>query len=346
MKIKVIAFTAKGAELCKSIEGYLEKCGHEAVGYTMKKYADGNNLLYLENGLASWTEEGFSKEDALIYIGASGIAVRSIAPFIKDKATDSAVIVIDDNGKFVISLLSGHLGGANELTNTIADYIRGIPVVTTATDVNSKLSVDVWAKKNNLHIGDMKAAKYVAAALLDESNVGLKCDFEVMKPLADHIVLKDKGDIGINIALNDDEKPFKTTLNLIPKIVSIGVGCRKNTSFEDIEDAIFTVLNSKNISIEAIKNMVSIDLKKNEEGIIAFAKKYNLDFKTYPAEVLGNATGDFTPSKFVSSITGVDNVCERSAKIGSNNGEIIVRKTVKNSVTVALGLEEWKCKFN
>lgn len=345
MKIKIVAFTAKGAELCKKIEELLNSKKHLAVGYTMKKYAEMNNLLSLENGLSSWTKEGFTSEDALIYVGAAGIAVRSIAPYVKDKTKDPAILVIDDNGKFVISLLSGHLGGANELTEIISRYIKAMPVITTATDVNNKLSVDVWAKKNKMHICDMTAAKYVAAEILDESEVGLKSDFPIEMPLAEHIVIKEHGKIGIMISLNSTERPFKETLNLIPKIVTIGLGCRRDTPFEKIERAVLKVLEENNISLHSIKNLVSIDLKNDEEGIIKFTTKYGLNFETYSAEALSKAIGDFTPSKFVASITGVDNVCERSASIGSAGGEIIVKKTVIDSVTVAVAIEKWQCKF-
>ena len=134
-------------------------------------------------------------------------------------------------------------------------------------------------------------------------------------------------------------------MNLIPKNLSLGIGCRKNKPLEDIESLVFSVLKENNISIKAINGIYSIDLKKNEQGILDFSKKYNIPFKVFTAEELKKAKGDFSKSAFVSSVTGVDNVCERAAISGSLGGEIYIKKTSNNGVTASIAKEEWSVKF-
>ena len=292
----------------------------------------------------------FESQDALLFIGATGIAVRSIAPFVADKRKDPAVVVMDEKGIFAISLLSGHIGGANELAGKLANLTGAIPVITTATDVNGRFAVDVFAKKQKLWIADMKAAKQVSADVLDEKKIGLVTDFPILGEMPEELELLKgtepfEGKTGIVIALNETFHPFPCTLHLIPKIVALGLGCRKGKEEAAIEEAVLEALSRNRLSIHSLMGAASVDLKAEEPGILAFCEKYGLDFQTYSAEELSEAEGDFIPSSFVKNVAGVDNVCERSAVLLSDGGKLIQKKAAGNGVTVALAVKEWSVEF-
>ena len=345
MKIALISFTRKGAALCRTITDKLIQNGHDCFGYTMPKFAEDSGLNPLETDLSSWTKQMFEQCDGLVFVSAAGIAVRAIAPYIKDKTTDPAVIFIDEQGRFAVSLLSGHIGKANDLALEVAMSVGATPVVSTATDINLRFAVDSFAVANNLYISSMKAAKAISAELLDNKSVGLHTDFELDSNLPNGIVLADGGELGICISLDEEKKPFIQTLNLIPKIVSIGIGCKKSTPTENIEQLVRQTLSENNISIHSIKNICSIDIKANEQGILDFCGKYNLNFDVYSSEMLSKVEGTFTASEFVKNITGVDNVCERAAVLGSDNGRLIVQKIGRNSATIAIAVTNWRVSF-
>lgn len=349
MRLAVISFTDRGSRLNRAVSDMLTREGVEVVSVALAKYAPSYELPPLKGSIRDWTEEMFETQDAILFIGASGIAVRSIAPFVADKRKDPAVVVMDEKGIFVISLLSGHLGGANELAGKLANLTGAIPVITTATDVNGRFAVDVFAKKMNLWISDMKAAKCVSADVLDEKKIGLVTDFPILGEIPEELVKVKgteafEGKTGLVIALNEEFKPFPCTLHLIPRIVALGIGCKKGKEEEAIEEAVLDVLSRNHLSIHSVFGAASIDLKANEEGILGFCEKYDIPFTTYGAEALRAAKGDFTPSEFVSGITGVDNVCERSA-VTLSGGHLIQKKTAGNGVTVALAVREWSVEF-
>lgn len=341
MRIRLVSFTKKGAKLCKFIEDRLN-VNHNALGYTVDKFSKELKLKSLKS-LSLWTKLAFEKSDALVFIGACGIAVRSVVPYVANKTKDPAVIVIDEKGEYIIPILSGHIGGANNLALEISKIIKGIPIISTATDINNKFSVDSFAVKNNLYIGDMNLAKKISARVLENGKIGFVCGFPIKGRVPNDLVLKER-EIGIVISFNEKLKPFKETLNLIPRIISLGIGCRKGISLIAVENLVFKALKENNISIHSLKNICSINIKANEKALIEFSKKYNLEFKTFTPKMLLSLKGEFTKSKFVKEITGVDNICERAAVLGSL-GELIVKKTCENGVTVALAKEKGEIYF-
>lgn len=350
MKLAVISFTERGSRLNRSVSELLSREGIEVESTALAKYAESAGLSPLTTSLHDWTEKMFESQDALLFIGATGIAVRSIAPFVADKRKDPAVVVMDEKGIFAISLLSGHIGGANELAGKLANLTGAIPVITTATDVNGRFAVDVFAKKQKLWIADMKAAKQVSADVLDEKKIGLVTDFPILGEMPEELELLKgtepfEGKTGIVIALNEKFHPFPCTLHLIPKIVALGLGCRKGKEEAAIEEAVLEALSRNRLSIHSLMGAASVDLKAEEPGILAFCEKYGLDFQTYSAEELSEAEGDFTPSSFVKNVAGVDNVCERSAVLLSDGGKLIQKKAAGNGVTVALAVKEWSVEF-
>lgn len=282
--------------------------------------------------------------DALIFISAVGIAVRLIAQNIVSKDVDPAVIVIDEKADFIIPILSGHIGGANELAIKLADKLSTTPIITTATDINDVFAVDNWSRKANCIIANIENIKHVSASLLRGEEVGLASDFPIKGELPKGISLTDNLPVGIAVSTDGNKKPFAITLNIIPKIITVGVGCRKNTSTYEFEEYLLETLKTQNIALKAVKKISSIDLKKDEECIIAFAKKYNIPFCTYSASELASVKGEFTSSEFVKRTTGVDNICERSGII-ADGGELILKKQSKNGITIAIAKEKWRCEF-
>lgn len=213
MKTAVISFTASGGRLNDLISGIL----------SADSYKDAKNIYALTGNL-------MKEYDALIFIGAAGIAVRAIAPYIKSKDTDPAVIVCDEMGKFVIPVLSGHIGGANRLACELAEKINAQPVITTATDINKVWAVDSWASENGFYIENIKNIKYISSALLRKESVGLDSDFKINGPLPENISF---GSFENGVVISPFlKKTFKNTLNIVPKCIFLGIGCRKDTKLK------------------------------------------------------------------------------------------------------------------
>ena len=323
--------------------------GLKIEAFVPKKYVSSARYVKtMQHNLHDSVEQSFKTKDAIIFIGAAGIAVRAIAPFVKSKTTDPAVICMDERGQNVISLLSGHMGRANSMTIKVAEITNGRPIITTATDVNGKIAIDEWATIKNMQILNLKEAKFVAAEILEDNKIGLISDFEITGEIPEEIDTSNKNQykIGVCISLDENKKPFDITLNLIPKIVSVGVGCKKGTDYQIILGAIKDVLLNNGISCLAIKTINSIDLKKEEEGIIKASEVLDVSFNTFSCDELNSLEGDFSASAFVKNVSGVDSVCERASVMGSNSGKLIIKKTIINSVTVAACIDDYRVDFN
>lgn len=341
MKIYLVSFTRAGSKLNQTLCMRLNERGYECEGYSNAKYCDEYGLLQMEETLNLWTGKRFHSCEGLIYIGACGIAVRGIAPFVKDKYTDPAIITVDELGSYVIPLLSGHVGGGNELAREVAFITGGIPIISTATDLNHVFAVDVFAKKNQLVITDKNMAKEISADLLEGKQVTLISDVPIKGTLPTGISYEDKSECKkIDITIYEKEDRDSNTLRLIPKIVCLGIGCRKGTDACKLEEFVLEELHKLNISIKAVSKAVSIDLKKEEIAMKQLSEKYNWEFITYSEEELSKVEGDFNESEFVRSITGVGNVCERGAVLGSECGKLILQKTAREGMTLALAITE------
>lgn len=351
MEIAVISFSRRGLALGQRLLAGLREKGWQAHAFAKCKSVENEFMQSchpIEESIGEWTGKHFSKFDALIFVGACGIAVRSIAPYVKKKTTDPAVVVVDERGVFSISLLSGHIGGGNDLAQTAAEIIGAQPVVTTATDLNQVFAVDVFAKQNGCSISDMKYAKEISAQLLEGKTIGFSSDFSWKGELPAGLVPKGQGEnpkLGIALTASLKERPFLHTLYLIPKVITVGIGCRKGTSVEKITKAVSEARARLQIPQEALVQAASIDLKKEEPGIIEYCRRQNLPYVTFSAEELRALEGEFTPSSFVKSVAGVDNVCERSALLASRGGRLILRKTAGDGVTVAFAIKEWSPAF-
>ncbi len=338
MRLSILAFTRRGCALARKVRAVLSP--EECRMVTMEKFGEPDFEPY-RPPLTDAVGDLFAWCDQMVFIGSTGMAVRGIAPWVKDKKTDPGVIVIDEGGTFVISLLSGHIGGANAMANALAAAIGAQSVVTTATDVEGRFSVDTWAKAKGLHIGSMALAKAVSAAVL-EGNVPICADRPLPDRLPAGLVRGEAGALGIYVGIHD-KTPFEKTLVLTPKVLTLGLGCRKNTPEAAIGALVSQVMEQYGLSREAVRGAASIDLKAEEPGLLAFCEHREIPVKFYSAEELKAVPGTFAPSAFVSSVTGVDNVCERAA--AASGGKIIVHKTAQNGVTAAVSETDWEVSF-
>ena len=324
LRAAVFCFSDRGAALAERIAGLFP----------------GARTVRPRGDLAARTAECFRECDALIFVGAAGIAVRAIAPHVAAKTADPAVIVADDCGRHVVSLLSGHIGGANRLTRQIAARIGAEPVVTTATDVNQRFSIDEWAARRGLSIESMDAAKRFSAEIL-RRDLPLTGDFPVDGPLPAGVFPGAEGDVGAAISCYR-KHPFAVTALLSPRIVHLGIGCKRGAGAE----AIAAAVDGLNLAPGAIVRAASIDVKAHEPGLLAFCRARGLDVRFYSAAELNAAEGEFTPSEFVKKTVGVDNVCERAAAVSAGPGaKIFIRKTRGDGVTVAAAMQDWRISF-
>ncbi len=340
--ICIAAFSARGCSVAMEISRALGDKDVRVFSKTSGRSACEN----IDVPISEWAGSVFEKSEAIIFVGAVGIAVRAIAPHIKDKTSDPAVVCVDELGRYSIPILSGHIGGANHLAGQIASAIGAEPVITTATDINGKFSVDSFAASRDMSIGSMALAKDVSAAILDGRFVGLKSDYPVCGRVPACLDTSKTGDLGVHITSGFGKGPYLRTLRLIPKNHILGIGCRRGTDKEDIKKVALTVLDSAGISIEGVKAVASIDLKENEPGLVEFAAEMGVPAVFYSSSEL-NTLPDigYSKSDFVKNTTGVDCVCERSAMAASVLGELIVRKTGGGGVTVAVVREPFLVDF-
>ncbi len=341
MQIEIISFTGQGSCLAEKIKNIIKVHGN--VQLTSGK--DHNVSLEM------WTKNTFSKAQLLIFVGAAGIAVRAIAPFVQDKFKDPAVLVVDEKGKYVIPILSGHVGGANAYAVQLAEQLQAEAVITTATDINHKFAVDVFAKKNQLFIKDRAWAKEISAAVLNGEKVKFSCEGQIIGNVPQEVVIEQEKVIGTmpqeNVRGHQIYVGIHRNCQLIPRVVVLGIGCKKGKSKEEIEAFVSEQLEKQQIAMESIACVASVDKKKDEKGILAFCEKYGLEFQTFSPEELEAVQGEYSQSDFVKQTIGVGNVCERAAVCAwkQNRAHMLQSKTAQNGITLAMAEKEWSVRF-
>ena len=359
VKISMICFTENGHRIQERLAAGLREKGYQVVLFGMDRHTqkagggiyadhdadrDAGSLLkpVLKGTLSSWTGEQFQEADGIVFIGACGIAVRSIAPFIRDKRTDPAVVSIDETGRFAVPLLSGHLGGANALAKTAAEILGACPVITTATDLNRKFAVDLFAAENGLMIDDMKAAKEISADILAGEPVGFFSEFPIVaenEKETDWIpkgCRREKAEKNIRITVKEREPDWaEEDLILRPRALCLGVGCRRGIETKRLKDTVFQALAKANLSPAAVKTLATIDLKSDEKAIRQLAEERGWELRLFSAEELNAVQGSFSGSDFVQKTVGVDNVCERAALAALPGGRLVMEKKAENGVTAA-----------
>ena len=312
MKAIVLSFTKQGDNFNTQISNRIDADSHLSV-----------------KNLRGLIEKVFHTYDAIVFVGAIGIAVRAIAPYIEKKDKDPAVIVCSEDRRFIVPILSGHMGGANELTMILADMFSMTPVITTATDINGVWAVDIWAKKRDYYINNIDMIKNISSSLLDGKQVGLRCDFDIGGKLPNGLCFEDR-EYNINVSpyIGDD-----TCLNIVPKCITLGVGSRKNAE----PNSLIKLFESSRIHKMAVISISTIDIKKDEKSIIELSKYLSVPVYYYSAEELESVKGKFSRSEFVEKITGVGNVSDRAAMYSAD--KLIMEKIIGDNVTLSAGIK-------
>lgn len=367
MKTAIVSVTVRGAKLGQAVKqrvhGVAENTSNESVICYEKngRISTGDAVLY--DSVGTLMKTLFAECDRILCIMATGIVVRVLAPLLQHKSLDPAIVVMDEGGQHAISLLSGHLGGANEWTVEIAQAIGADPVITTATDVNRLLAPDVLARKLGLQIENFNSLVAINSALVNGNAVAYYIDEALfhkneymalaetygitMKPL--HI---SNGEVADATIVQEEYKVIITdqllslpnhTLYLRPKTVTIGVGCRRGTAKELIKDAILESLNNQKIALKSVITAASVSLKADEEGLLAAVAELNIPITFFEQAQIAPliATDALEESNFVKQTIGVGNVCETTALLAGKSHTLLQHKTIYPKTTVAISQANW-----
>lgn len=371
-KIAILCITSNGRSLACKIKRSL----NDGDIYFINNKRDENSLddnevisKYLEEDVEIYTvkkrlkffvEDIFDKYEYILFIMATGIVVRTIAPLVTSKFSDPAILVTDEKGSNIISLLSGHMGGANEMTLHISDLINSNPVITTATDINKKSSLDMIAKKLNGHIVNFRDNVLdVNAMLVNGDAVGLYIDGEYNIDTRGFTVLDNSK--SLESSISSDEELNKINLNTIvvisnkenlqidkyyedkyriikvtPRDIVIGIGCRRDTASHLLQDSLEDFLIKNNIDINSIKEIGSIEVKKDEKAIIDLSENLNVPFRVLSVEEISQVDYLFEKSEWVKKSVGVYSVAEPVAHLLSD-GNVIIEKNKYKGITFSVG---------
>ena len=316
MKIACIYFTISGETIAERI---VYSTNYEVHLYSKDNYkANLNNIFEHYNGI--------------VFISSTGIAIRISTPFIKNKVVDPAIVVVDDLGRYSISLLSGHIGGANELAENIANCLKCQAIITTASDSRGIEAVDIFAKRNDLFIENFDDAKKITSMMIDGEDIKLQSEIEAKIGYGNIVENSEVGAIFICSKLNIIyDKP---SCILRPKNITVGLGCRRGKTKDEIISALMATFSDNDLSIKCIKQIATVDVKQDEVGIIDACKYLNCEMVVISRDDIKVVQDKFNKSTFVEGTIGVSSVCEPCAYI--SGGELIVGRTAINGITIAI----------
>ena len=318
MRVAVLAVTDGGQQRATQIAASLKNAA----------------VVPVETSLAQELPELWSQYDGFVCVMATGIVVRLIAPLLKDKKSDPCVVVVDEQGRFAISLLSGHLGGGNDLASQVADVTNGQAVITTASDVLGHTALDLWAREQGLAADDDPKLTAASAKLVNSGSLRVFTDIDTLPLPADFVIVADPVEADCVIS-NRLDLGTKSVLQLIPRNLVVGIGCNRGTVAADIETAFCEALSEHGLSVQAVRNLASIDLKNDEAGLLAFAESRKLRIDFYNKDQL-NAVVGVSRSDTVLRATGAQGVSEPAALLSANSKKLLVRKMKWKDVTIAV----------
>nr|WP_237179284.1 cobalamin biosynthesis protein [Paenibacillus sp. MMS18-CY102] len=326
--------------------------------YYMSKFARGDEAMkgyqMFEGSVKLILPDLFKQYNGLIIIISLGAVVRMIAPILEDKKKDPAVVVIDDRGEHVISVLSGHLGGANELTRELATVLGARPVITTASDVQQTIPVDLFGRSFGWTIESFDKATPVSASVVNEERVAVVQEtgetnwWTYEKPLPSHIRVYTDAQEAMHaefdatllitdrlIAPEEEAVLLRNGVLYRPKSLVIGMGCNRGTPADEIESVIFETLAELRLSLRSVRSIATIDIKKDEQGLLEICGKYGWKLEAYTPEQL-NAVPLANPSETVFKYTGAYGVCEPAALLSSGASEWLLEKKKSGNVTISI----------
>ncbi len=347
-KLAIWVITPNGAELADKILQHLP----DACVYASSNIQQQFRQFRAFESLADRIQCEFHQHTGHMFIMSTGIVVRLIAGLIRHKTVDPAVIVLDDRGRHAISLLSGHIGGANALTCKIADIIGARPVITTATDVNQLPAIDILAMEKRLHIENPSAIKHVNMAILEGRTIFVHDPYQLLSDRLPNCEIQDSAQFVRTVQDNPG-------LSTVPKIVGVfvddvvidlppqilvlrpaslvaGIGCNRNTELSEIRNLLVTVSENAKLSLSSLRCLASIDVKADEKGLIALSRELDLPLTFFNRQELNQVNTIQNPSTVVEKHVGVKSVCEAAAILAARNGTLIVPKQTTRNVTVAI----------
>ncbi|WP_167495877.1 MULTISPECIES: cobalt-precorrin 5A hydrolase [Desulfosediminicola] len=311
--------------------------GGRAIAERIAASLEGTTILPLEEKVALQLSHAWHEFDGIICVMAAGIVVRSIAQLIKDKLTDPCLIVLDQEGRHVISLLSGHLGGGNALALKVAEITGGTAVITTASDVLGKTALDLWAKRNSLSVDSKDKLTRASAKMVNEGSVTIFSTLALDFLPADIVRYDERDTADIVVTIN--KYMTSNALCCIPRILYIGVGCNRGTGVNDIAESFGELCDAHDINPNAVAGLASVDVKHDEEGILAFAESIGLKPDFFSRDQL-NGVKDVSFSAAAMKAVGVQGVAEPAALLAAqadgSEAELIVRKMKWKDVTLAV----------
>jgi len=321
---------------------YVTNDGHALARRLKALFPDAPVLKYSPG---AFTEQ-WSASKTLICIMAAGIVVRAVAPLLKDKRTDPAVVILDEKGQYAVSLLSGHMGGANPLARDIADYLGAQAVITTASDVQGKVALDLWAMEHDLYVEDYEKLKALSARIVNGGKLQLMAECPVdTHNLPAELVLTDspeKADIIISERVSSGKALFLRPRNLFG-----GIGCNRGTSSDEIREFVLSVCEEEGLSFHSISGVATIDVKRDEAGLIDFARGCGLHIDFFSKDELNREAEalQVAGSETVMAATGAVAVAEPAAllcaKKSRENCAIIRPKMKRGNVTFAIAKAEF-----
>ncbi|SMO90454.1 cobalt-precorrin 5A hydrolase [Melghirimyces algeriensis] len=351
----VAAITKHGVDIARSLSASFQNMD---VIYP-KKFEKGDEakrgIQMYEGSIRDVLPSVFHSYKGIVMVVSIGAVVRLVAPLLKDKKTDPGVVVVDDNKEHAISVLSGHLGGANELTKEVAAALGARPVITTASEVRQTIPVDLFGKRFGWVWDSPENLVSVSASVVNEEKIaiiqesGEKDWWEYDRPMPENIKMYASIEEAIHASpdaalvvthrnLTEKEAPILENGVLYrPKVIVLGMGCNRGTSGAEIESVIKETLDELNLSIKSVKAICTIDLKKDEEGLIETAKKYGWEFTCYAPETL-NTVEIEEPSDTVYKYTGAYGVSEPAARLYSGADELALVKKKSGNVTISVAV--------
>ncbi|MEE3660394.1 cobalt-precorrin 5A hydrolase [Brenneria sp. g21c3] len=347
--IAVFCLTPGGVRLARRLQAHLP-----LTCFTSEKLL-APGFTAFSGGFGDTLRAAFSRYSALVVVGATGIAVRAIAPLLNDKLTDPAVVVIDEQGRHVISLLSGHVGGANALTRRLAEMLGAEPVITTATDVNQLAALDMLAMQLDAQMEDFRqAVKAVNQLLVSGGKVGLWWD-DAMRPARsrcdvrgfiaiDSLTALPTLDALVCVTLRDTLPDALSAgspapiFKLVPKRVVAGIGCRRSTELPTLADLLSRQLAENHFDPLALRAIGSVDIKRDEPALIELAQRRRVPFELFGVDELAPHEHRFPASEFVRRTVGVGSVSQPVAWLMSG-GKLVGNTLRQQGVTITLGVK-------
>lgn len=324
-KIACFTFTQSGEQIAATIRAAFRTLGSGETQVDIFTKSDYKEHLH----------DIFQEYTGIVFISSTGIAVRLSAPFLQDKTRDPAVVVVDDLGRYAISFVSGHLGGANELVQKIAKVLNCQPIITTASDGRGIEAVDLFAKRNNLFIEHLNDTKIITAMMVEGHPIRLISEIDARIGY-DNIV--DDNPAGCIYITSQNQVNCDIPYCILrPQNLNVGLGCRKGKTQEEILKAIKQVFQEHNLNLNSIKAIATIDVKKDEAGILGTCEALQCELHFYTRKDIKQVQHHFSTSQWVQSTIGVSAVCEPCAYLAG--GELIVRKTVIDGITLAVAKE-------